>query len=123
MSPFVKAASSALADFPIINASIDDKNIVYHNYHDISIAVATPKGLVGSFFSFFFSSILFFLLFLLIACSSLFYSLLVPVLRNVENMSFADVEKQIALYGEQAKNGPSPLLPYPLSPLPHFSSH
>lgn len=75
MSPFVKAATAALQESPIINAYIDlnTKEIIYRNYIDISVAVASPNGLV------------------------------VPVLRNTENMSFADVEKQIALYGKKAK--------------------
>lgn len=77
MSAFVKASSAALMEIPAINARIDDttKEIVYHNYTDISVAVASPSGLV------------------------------VPVLRNCEKMSFADVEKTIGMYGKKAKEG------------------
>ena len=77
MSAFVKAATASLQDIPAVNAFIDDatKEIVYRHYYDISVAVASPTGLV------------------------------VPVLRNTESMSFADVEKQIALYGKKAKEG------------------
>lgn len=75
MSAFVKAASYALADQPAVNAVIDDttKEIVYREYVDISVAVATPKGLV------------------------------VPVIRNVEGMNFTDIEKAINLLGEKAR--------------------
>ncbi|XP_075874366.1 dihydrolipoyllysine-residue succinyltransferase component of 2-oxoglutarate dehydrogenase complex, mitochondrial [Nelusetta ayraudi] len=75
MSAFVKAAAYALADQPAVNAVIDDttKEIVYRDYVDISVAVATPKGLV------------------------------VPVIRNVEGMNFADIEKAISLLGEKAR--------------------
>uniref|UniRef100_UPI00228250E8 2-oxo acid dehydrogenase subunit E2 n=1 Tax=Escherichia coli TaxID=562 RepID=UPI00228250E8 len=72
MSFFVKAAVAALKKFPLINASIDGKDIIYHGYSDISIAVSTEKGLVT------------------------------PVLRNVERMSFADIEKTIADYAKKA---------------------
>jgi len=75
MSFFVVAAVEALKRFPIINASVDGSDIIYHGYSDISIAVSSPRGLV------------------------------VPVLRNVENMNMAEIEKQIALYAEKAKNG------------------
>ncbi|KAL3777286.1 hypothetical protein HJC23_001497 [Cyclotella cryptica] len=77
MSVFVKAATSALQEVPAINAYIDDeaKEIVYRDYCDISVAVASPNGLV------------------------------VPVLRNTEFMSFADVERTIALFGQKAKDG------------------
>lgn len=75
MSAFVKAASAALAEFPTVNGVIDQDHIIYRDYHDISVAVATPTGLV------------------------------VPVLRNVETMSFADIEKKIAEYGSRAKEG------------------
>uniref|UniRef100_A0A8C5DQK9 Dihydrolipoyllysine-residue succinyltransferase component of 2-oxoglutarate dehydrogenase complex, mitochondrial n=1 Tax=Gouania willdenowi TaxID=441366 RepID=A0A8C5DQK9_GOUWI len=76
MSAFVKAAALALNDQPAVNAFIDDttKEIVYRDYVDISIAVATPKGLV------------------------------VPVIRNVEVMNFADIEKAINALGEKARN-------------------
>uniref|UniRef100_A0A8C6T952 Dihydrolipoyllysine-residue succinyltransferase component of 2-oxoglutarate dehydrogenase complex, mitochondrial n=1 Tax=Neogobius melanostomus TaxID=47308 RepID=A0A8C6T952_9GOBI len=75
MSAFVKAAAYALSDQPAVNAVIDDttKEIVYRDYVDISVAVATPKGLV------------------------------VPVIRSVEGMNFADIEKAINLLGEKAR--------------------
>eukprot|EP01102_Stenamoeba_stenopodia_P006409 TRINITY_DN1757_c0_g1_i2.p1 TRINITY_DN1757_c0_g1~~TRINITY_DN1757_c0_g1_i2.p1 ORF type:complete len:316 (-),score=106.00 TRINITY_DN1757_c0_g1_i2:107-1054(-) len=73
MSAFVKASTAALQEQPIINAVIDGTDIVYRDYVDISVAVATPKGLV------------------------------VPVLRNCQNMSFADVEKELAALGQKAK--------------------
>ncbi|XP_072313309.1 dihydrolipoyllysine-residue succinyltransferase component of 2-oxoglutarate dehydrogenase complex, mitochondrial [Eucyclogobius newberryi] len=75
MSAFVKAAAYALSDQPAVNAVIDDttKEIVYRDYVDISVAVATPKGLV------------------------------VPVIRGVEGMNFADIEKAINLLGEKAR--------------------
>lgn len=75
MSAFVKAASAALQEIPAVNAVIDDETqeIVYRNYVDISVAVASPTGLV------------------------------VPVLRNTDKMNFADVEKTIAMYGKKAK--------------------
>ncbi|XP_043920388.1 dihydrolipoyllysine-residue succinyltransferase component of 2-oxoglutarate dehydrogenase complex, mitochondrial [Protopterus annectens] len=75
MSAFVKAAAYALQDQPVVNAVIDDttKEIVYRDYIDISVAVATPKGLV------------------------------VPVIRNVETMNFADIEKAINELGEKAR--------------------
>ncbi|VDD83106.1 unnamed protein product [Mesocestoides corti] len=75
MSSFSKAAAFALQDQPIVNAYIDGKDIVYRNYVDLSIAVASPKGLV------------------------------VPVLRNVESMNFVDIEKGIFDLGEKAKSG------------------
>jgi len=77
MSVFVKACTSALQEVPAINAYIDDeaKEIVYRDYCDISVAVASPNGLV------------------------------VPVLRNTEYMSFADVERTIALFGKKARDG------------------
>jgi len=77
MSAFVKASAAALQEIPAINAVIDDetKEIVYHDYCDISVAVASPTGLV------------------------------VPVLRNCEQMSFADVEKTIGMFGKKAKEG------------------
>ncbi|KAK5903592.1 hypothetical protein CgunFtcFv8_007361 [Champsocephalus gunnari] len=75
MSAFVKAAAQALTDQPAVNAVIDDstKEIVYREYVDISVAVSTPKGLV------------------------------VPVIRNVETMNFADIEKTINALGEKAR--------------------
>ena len=75
MSFFVKAAVAALKKYPIINASVDANDIVYHGYFDIGIAVGSPRGLV------------------------------VPVLRNADQMSFADIEKKIAEYGQKAKDG------------------
>ena len=74
MSAFAKASALALQEVPIINASWDDEYITYHDYADISVAVATPTGLV------------------------------VPVLRDVQDMSFIDIEKKIAEYGQKAKN-------------------
>ncbi|CAF3758789.1 unnamed protein product [Rotaria sordida] len=74
MSTFVKASACALLDNPIVNAAIDGNEIVYRDYVDISVAVATPKGLV------------------------------VPVLRNVEKMNYADIEHAINEFGEKAKN-------------------
>jgi 2-oxoglutarate dehydrogenase E2 component (dihydrolipoamide succinyltransferase) len=77
MSAFVKAATAALLELPAVNAYIDDETqeIVYRDFCDISVAVASPGGLV------------------------------VPVLRNTEHMSFADVEKTIAMFGAKAKEG------------------
>ncbi|TAA07219.1 dihydrolipoyllysine-residue succinyltransferase [Pseudoxanthomonas winnipegensis] len=75
MSFFVKAAANALQRFPLVNASIDGEDIVYHGYSDISIAVSTDKGLVT------------------------------PVLRNVERQSFAEVEQGIADYAAKARAG------------------
>ena len=75
MSFFAKAAANALQKHPIVNSSVDGTDVIYHGYADISIAVATDKGLVT------------------------------PVLRNVENMSFADVEGAIAGYAKQAREG------------------
>jgi len=75
MSFFAKAAVAALERFPAVNAYIEDKEIVYHDYCDIGVAVGSPRGLV------------------------------VPILRNVEDMSFADIERAIADFGERAKSG------------------
>ncbi|MDP1648244.1 MAG: 2-oxoglutarate dehydrogenase complex dihydrolipoyllysine-residue succinyltransferase [Rubrivivax sp.] len=75
MSFFVKAAVAALKKYPVINASIDGNDIVYHGYFDIGIAVGSPRGLV------------------------------VPILRNADQMSFADIEKKIAQYGAKARDG------------------
>jgi 2-oxoglutarate dehydrogenase E2 component (dihydrolipoamide succinyltransferase) len=75
MSFFVKAATEALKRHPVINASVDGNDIVYHGYQDISIAVATEKGLVT------------------------------PVLRDAQTMSFADIEKGIANYAKKARDG------------------
>jgi 2-oxoglutarate dehydrogenase E2 component (dihydrolipoamide succinyltransferase) len=75
MSFFVKAAVAALKKYPVLNASVDGNDIVYHGYFDIGIAVGSPRGLV------------------------------VPILRNADQMSFADIEKKIAEYGVKAKDG------------------
>lgn len=75
MSLFVKAALSALKQYPVLNASVDGDDIVYHGYFDIGVAVSSPRGLV------------------------------VPILRNAENMSIAAIETQIADFGKRAKNG------------------
>ena len=75
MSFFVKAAVHALKKFPVLNASVDGNDIVYHGYFDIGIAVGSPRGLV------------------------------VPILRNADQMSFADIEKKIGEYGQKAKDG------------------
>lgn len=75
MSFFVKAAIAAMKQYPIVNASVDGEDIVYHGYFDIGIAVGSPRGLV------------------------------VPILRNAENMSIADIEKQIADFGKRARDG------------------
>jgi len=75
MSPFVKAAAYALQDQPVVNAVIDEGEIVYRHFVDISVAVATPKGLV------------------------------VPVLRNVESLNFAQIEREINAVGEKARDG------------------
>ena len=75
MSFFVKAAVAALKKYPVLNASVDGNDIVYHGYFDIGIAVGSPRGLV------------------------------VPVIRNADQMSFADIEKKIAEYGQKAKDG------------------
>ena len=75
MSFFVKAAVAALKKYPVLNASVDANDIVYHGYFDIGIAVGSPRGLV------------------------------VPVIRNADQMSFADIEKKIAEYGQKAKDG------------------
>ncbi|KAI8997023.1 dihydrolipoyllysine-residue succinyltransferase E2 component [Pilobolus umbonatus] len=74
MSAFVKASAAALEEIPAVNASIDGADIVYHDFVDISVAVSTPKGLVT------------------------------PVLRNVEDMNFIDVEKNIAELGKKARD-------------------
>jgi 2-oxoglutarate dehydrogenase E2 component (dihydrolipoamide succinyltransferase) len=75
MSFFVKAAVHALKKFPVLNASVDGNDIVYHGYFDIGIAVGSPRGLV------------------------------VPILRNADQMSFADIEKKIAEFGKKAADG------------------
>jgi 2-oxoglutarate dehydrogenase E2 component (dihydrolipoamide succinyltransferase) len=75
MGFFVKAACAALQKFPIINASVDGNDIVYHGYIDIGIAVGSPRGLV------------------------------VPIIRNADQLSIADIEKKIAEFGVKAKDG------------------
>ncbi|CAO3588889.1 unnamed protein product [Absidia cylindrospora] len=74
MSAFVKASAIALQELPAVNASIEGPDLVYHDYVDVSVAVSTPKGLVT------------------------------PVLRNVEDMSFVDIEKTIAAMGAKARD-------------------
>ncbi|QHJ00755.1 2-oxoglutarate dehydrogenase complex dihydrolipoyllysine-residue succinyltransferase [Xylophilus rhododendri] len=75
MSFFVKAAVHALKKFPVLNASVDGNDIIYHGYFDIGIAVGSPRGLV------------------------------VPILRNADQLSFADIEKKIAEFGKKAQEG------------------
>jgi len=75
MSFFVKASIEALRRFPLVNASIDGSNIVYHEYYDIGVAVSTDRGLV------------------------------VPVLRDADTMSFADIEKSVIAYANRAREG------------------
>src|SRR5690606_17492926 len=75
MSFFVRASIEALRRFPLVNASIDGTEIIYHEYFDIGVAVSTDRGL------------------------------LVPVVRNAENMSFAEIEKTIADYARRASSG------------------
>ena len=72
---FVKAAVAALKRYPIVNASIDGKDIIYHGYFDIGVAVGSPRGLV------------------------------VPILRNADQLSLAEIEKQIADFGQRAQDG------------------
>jgi 2-oxoglutarate dehydrogenase E2 component (dihydrolipoamide succinyltransferase) len=75
MSFFVKAAVAALKKYPVVNASVDGNDIVYHGYFDIGIAVGSPRGLV------------------------------VPILRDADQMTFADIEKKIADFGKRAGEG------------------
>jgi 2-oxoglutarate dehydrogenase E2 component (dihydrolipoamide succinyltransferase) len=75
MSFFVKASVYALKKYPVVNASIDGNDIVYHGYYDIGVAVGSPRGLV------------------------------VPVIRNADQLSLADIEKQIADFGKRAQEG------------------
>lgn len=75
MSFFVKAAVHALKKYPVLNASVDGNDIIYHGYFDVGIAVGSPRGLV------------------------------VPILRNADQMGFADIEKKIAEYGSKARDG------------------
>jgi 2-oxoglutarate dehydrogenase E2 component (dihydrolipoamide succinyltransferase) len=72
---FVKAAVAALKRYPVINASIDGNDIVYHGYFDVGVAVGSPRGLV------------------------------VPILRDCDQMSFPDIEKKIADFGKRAQDG------------------
>jgi 2-oxoglutarate dehydrogenase E2 component (dihydrolipoamide succinyltransferase) len=75
MSLFVRAATEALKAFPVVNASVDGKDIIYHGFYDIGIAVASDRGLV------------------------------VPILRDTDTMSLAGIEKEIAGYAQKAKGG------------------
>ncbi|MDF0606709.1 2-oxoglutarate dehydrogenase complex dihydrolipoyllysine-residue succinyltransferase [Neisseriaceae bacterium TC5R-5] len=75
MGFFVKAVVAALKKYPIVNASVDGNNIIYHGYFDIGVAVGSPRGLV------------------------------VPVIRNVDQLSLADIERQIAEFGKRAQDG------------------
>lgn len=75
MSFFVKAAVAALKKYPILNASVDGNDIIYHGYFDIGIAVGSPRGLV------------------------------VPILRNADQMTIAEIEKKIGEFGQKAKDG------------------
>jgi 2-oxoglutarate dehydrogenase E2 component (dihydrolipoamide succinyltransferase) len=75
MSLFVRATTEALKAFPVVNASVDGKDIIYHGFYDIGIAVASERGLV------------------------------VPILRDTDTMSLAGIEKEIAGYAQKAKNG------------------
>ncbi len=75
MSFFVKATVDALKKFPLLNASVDGTDIIYHGYYDIGIAVGSPRGLV------------------------------VPILRNADQLSFAEIEKTIRQFGQKAKDG------------------
>src|ERR1700731_3880129 len=75
MSFFVKAAVHALKKYPVVNASVDGNDIVYHGYFDIGIAVGSPRGLV------------------------------VPILRNADQLNMVDIEKKIAEFGQKAKDG------------------
>jgi 2-oxoglutarate dehydrogenase E2 component (dihydrolipoamide succinyltransferase) len=75
MSFFAKASIEALRRFPVMNAAVDGTDIIYHEFYDIGVAVSTDRGLV------------------------------VPVLRNAENMSFADIERQINDFGARARAG------------------
>jgi 2-oxoglutarate dehydrogenase E2 component (dihydrolipoamide succinyltransferase) len=75
MSFFVKAAVAALKKYPVLNASIDGNDVVYHGFFDIGIAVGSPRGLV------------------------------VPILRNVDQMTIAEIEKKIGEFGQKAKDG------------------
>ncbi len=75
MSFFIKASIEALRRFPVLNASVDDKDVIYHEYFDIGVAVSTDRGLI------------------------------VPILRNAEVQSYAEIEKSIADFGSRARSG------------------
>ena len=75
MSFFVRASTEALKRFPAVNASLDGSDIIYHGYQDIGVAVGSPRGLV------------------------------VPVLKNADNMGLAQIEKEIRQYGVKARDG------------------
>jgi 2-oxoglutarate dehydrogenase E2 component (dihydrolipoamide succinyltransferase) len=75
MSFFVRAAIEALKRFPAVNASLDDQDILYHGYQDIGIAVSSPRGLV------------------------------VPVIRDADNLGLASIEQKISEFGEKARDG------------------
>jgi 2-oxoglutarate dehydrogenase E2 component (dihydrolipoamide succinyltransferase) len=75
MGFFVKAAVAALKKYPVLNASVDGTDVIYHGYFDIGVAVGSPRGLV------------------------------VPVIRNADQLSLADIEKQIAEFGKKAQSG------------------
>ena len=75
MGFFVKAVVQALRKYPVVNASVDGNDIIYHGYYDIGVAVGSPRGLV------------------------------VPIIRNADMLSFADIEKQIADFGKRAQEG------------------
>ena len=75
MSFFVKAVVAALKKYPVVNASVDGDDIVYHGYFDVGMAVGSPRGLV------------------------------VPIIRNADNMAFSDIEKSISDFGKRAQEG------------------
>ena len=75
MSFFVKAVVAALKKYPVVNASVDGDDIVYHGYFDVGMAVGSPRGLV------------------------------VPIIRNADNMAFSDIEKNISDFGKRAQEG------------------
>ena len=75
MSFFIKAATEALKQYPIINASVDNNDIIYHGFYDIGVAVSSPRGLI------------------------------VPVLRDTDQLNFAQIEKEIATFAQQANDG------------------
>ena len=75
MSFFIKASIEALKRYPVVNASIDNNDIIYHGYYDIGIAVSTPRGLI------------------------------VPVIRDADQLDFAGIEKTIVEYGQKSRDG------------------